>query len=225
MVDFGRFEVLTFDCYGTLIDWETGILSVLKPILFVHRKDLPDERILELYGQLEAEEEKGKYLPYRQILQNVVKGFGQKLGFVPSAFERKALPKSLKFWSPFPDTIEALGKLKTKFKLAIISNTDDALFAQTAKHIQVKFDWVITAEQVKSYKPSLNNFQQALKKIGIPPEKILHVAQSVYHDIIPAKNLGLATVLVRRRGAGATLPAEGKPDLEVPDLKTLASMV
>jgi len=225
MVDFKKFKVLTFDCYGTLIDWETGILSVLKPILFVHGKTLQDEQILELYAQLEAEEESGKYISYREILQNVVKGFGKKLGFSPSSFEKKALPKSLKFWSPFPDTIEALEKLKEKFMLAIISNTDDDLFAQTAKHLKVKFNWVITAEQVKSYKPSLNNFKQAIQRIGLAPGKILHVAQSVYHDIIPAKSLGLVTVLVRRRGAGATLPAEGKPDLEVPDLKTFASMV
>jgi 2-haloacid dehalogenase len=91
--------------------------------------------------------------------------------------------------------------------------------------LRIRFDWVITAEQVKSYKPSENNFKKALEIIGVTPDKVVHIAQSVYHDIIPAKRLGLATVLVRRRGHGATLPAEGQPDLVVPDLKTLASLV
>lgn len=225
MLDLKKFEVLTFDCYGTLIDWETGILGVLKPILSTHDKTLGDQQILEWYGQFEAEAEKGKYVKYRDVLKRVVKSFGQKLGFSPADSELNALPDSLKNWPPFPDTVEALQKLKKHFKLTIISNTDDGLFAQTQKHLKTGFDWIITAEQAKSYKPALNNFQMAIRKIGLPKEKILHVGQSVYHDVIPAKSLGLATVLVRRRGAGATLPAEGKPDLEVQDLKTLAGMI
>ena len=225
MVDFSKFEVLSFDCYGTLIDWECGILNAIRPVLFRHGVAANDAEILELYAQLEAQAENGSYIRYRQVLRRVMQGFGEKLKFAPNEEEVNALPDSMKNWMPFPDTVEALQKLKAKYKLAIISNTDDDLFAETAKHLKVEFDWVITAEQVKSYKPSLNNFKQAIHRIGLGPDKILHVAQSVYHDIIPAKSLGLATVLVRRRGAGATLPAEGRPDLEVPDLKTLAAMI
>lgn len=225
MLDLKRFEVLTFDCYGTLIDWETGILNALKLVWVAHRINPGDSQILATYAELEADAETGEYFPYREVLQKVMQGFGQKFGFTPSKFEMNALPDSLKNWPPFPDTVEALQKLKKNFKLGIISNTDDALFAETQKRLKTDFDWIITAEQVRSYKPSPNNFLKALEKIGRPREKILHAAQSVYHDIVPAKSLGLATVLVHRRGAGATLPAEGKPDLEVPDLKTLASMV
>ncbi|MGH8005097.1 MAG: haloacid dehalogenase type II [Limisphaerales bacterium] len=225
MLDLKKFRVLTFDCYGTLIDWESGILKALLPLLFRRDIALSDDEILRLYAELEAKAEQGAYLKYREVLRKVMQGFGDKFKFIPSEEELNALPDSVKNWKPFPDTVEALLELKQRFKLSIISNTDDALFAETARHLRVKFDWVTTAEQVKSYKPSPNNFRQAIEKIGISPDKILHVAQSVYHDIIPAKSLGLATVLVRRRGAGATLPAEEQPDLEVPDLKTLASLV
>jgi len=225
MLDLKNIEVLTFDCYGTLIDWESGILKALKLVWVAHRINLGDSQILATYAELEADAEAGQYISYREVLQKVMQGFGQKFNFSPSKLEATALADSLKDWPPFPDTVEALQKLKKKFKLGIISNTDDDLFAQTQKHLKVDFDWIITAEQVKSYKPSQNNFLKAIEKIGRPKEKILHVAQSVYHDIIPAKSLGLATVLVRRHGAGATLPTEGKPDLEVPDLKTLASII
>ena len=131
-------------------------------------------------------------------------------------------------WKPFPDTVAALKKLKSRYKLAIISNTDDDLFADTARLLEVSFDWVITAQQAGSYKPSHHNFKLALERIALPPEQVLHVAQSIYHDIVPARELGLATVWVNRRagkhGEGATKAAQGQPDLEVPDLKTLAEM-
>ena len=108
--------------------------------------------------------------------------------------EFNALPNSLPQWPVFPDTIESLTRLKSKYKLAIISNTDDDLFAATAKTLQVPFDFVITAEQARSYKPSLNNFHaRDSRHIGIPKERILHCAQSVYHDIVPARELALRT--------------------------------
>ena len=138
------------------------------------------------------------------------------------------MPDSIKNWQPFPDTVEALQLLKRRFKLAIISNIDDELFADTAHHLGVEFDYVITAEQVKSYKPSLKNFKLAIERVQHPPEQILHAAASVYHDIVPASSLGLATVWINRRanqeGSGAALPASAQADLEVPDLQTLATL-
>jgi 2-haloacid dehalogenase len=158
----------------------------------------------------------------------VVQGFGRRLGFVASEAERRALPESMANWQPFPDTVAALQRLKTRYSLNIISNVDDDLFAASARRLQVQFDQVTTAQQAHSYKPSSNNFLLALQKIGIPREEVLHVGQSIYHDVVPAQELGLATVWVNRRspcpGAGATKPAEAKPDLEVPDLKTLADL-
>jgi len=147
-------------------------------------------------------------------------------GFTPSEAELATFSQSVKDWPAFPDSARALGALKTKYQLAIISNIDDDLFAYSAQRLQVPFDWVITARQARSYKPSLNNFRVAFERMGVPQNRILHVAQSLFHDIAPAKALGLATVWVNRRhdkaGFGATPPAEARPDLEVPDLQTLA---
>lgn len=228
MLNFERYEALTFDCYGTLVDWEGGMLGALKPLLKKYDIELTDDAILELFAEFEAELEKGPHMKYHQILENVVQKFGERLGFLPSAEEKSSLPQSIKHWLPFPDTVEALQALKTKFKLVILSNVDDDLFADTAKHLQVKFDDVITAEQVQSYKPSLNNFKTMMQRVELPAEKILHVGASIYHDVVPASSLGLSTVWVNRRqdqqGSGAALKVEGKPDLEVPDLKTLATL-
>jgi len=221
--DFDRFEALTFDCYGTLIDWESGLLAALQSILRSHGQSLNDRQILEIYGELEPKAQ-NPYRRYRQVLAQVVRGFGDRLGFPVSNAEAESLPESLKDWLPFPDTRAALAVLKTRYKLAIISNTDDDLFAATARHFEVKFDEVITAEQAKAYKPSTAPFVLALERLGLPPERVLHCGQSIYHDVLPAKSLKLATALVYRRGFGATRPTEGKPDLEVPDLETLASL-
>ena len=157
-----------------------------------------------------------------------MRGFGERLGFVPTAEDTGALIGSVADWPPFPDSPEALAALKRRFKLAIISNIDDALFAGSQRQLGVEFDWVITAQQARSYKPSHNNFLVAFDRIGLPREQILHVAQSLYHDHIPAKALGLQTVWVNRRhdqpGSGATPKASAQPDLEVPDLRTLEDL-
>ena len=226
MIDFKRYEVLSFDCYGTLIDWESGILAALRPVLKGHALELEDERLLRLYAELESQAEEGEFIKYREVLREVVRGLGRELGFTPSPSELDCLVASLGDWPPFPDTVEALQALRRRYRLAIISNVDDDLFALTARRLGVEFDWVITAEQVGSYKPSQHNFKFALERIGVAPDKVLHIAQSIYHDIVPAKALGLATVWVSRSGGpGATPPAHGRPDLEVPDLGTLVSMM
>lgn len=225
MQKFEEYEVLSFDCYGTLIDWENGILKTLRPILLAREVSLSAEQILELYTELEKELEQGKYIKYREILKEVVRKLGKRIGFEPKTSELDCLVTSLGEWKPFPDTIKALKTLKKHFKLAIISNIDDDLLAYSARHLKTKFDWVITAEQAKAYKPSKRIFEYALRKIGISPNKILHIAQSIYHDIIPAKAIGLSTVWVNRRKGKeefrATPPAYCKPGLEVPDLKSL----
>lgn len=227
MINFEQFEILSFDCYGTLIDWESGILNALKPILLNHAINISDQEILELFAQIESNQESSNYLKYREILKVVVQEFGKKLNFEPTEIELNVLPDSIQQWEPFSDTVEALKALKKRYKLTIISNIDDELFAHTAKKLGVEFDWVITAEQVKSYKPSLQNFEVALQRMGITPDRLLHVAQSIYHDVVPAKMMGIATVWVNRRkgqeGFGATAPANETPDLEVPDLKSLVS--
>jgi 2-haloacid dehalogenase len=228
MINFKQYKALTFDCYGTLIDWENGILGALKPLLLAHNTDLDDDQILELFAEFEAELEKGDYIKYREVLKTVVEKFGEQFGFEPTVKELNSIADSIQHWLPFPDTVEALKMLKQKFRLVIISNIDDDLFSFSAKHLEVEFDQIITAEQAKSYKPSLNNFKLAIERIDLPLEQILHVAASVYHDIVTAKSMGLSTVWVNRRadkqGVNITGAAVSQPDLEVPDLKTLAAL-
>jgi 2-haloacid dehalogenase len=228
MLDFTRFKVLTFDCYGTMIDWETGIFSALRPILARHERKITDCEVLDLYSELEASAEQGEFRRYRDVLQSVVRGFGERLGFSPTDAEVRSLPESLANWQPFPDTVEALRKLKTRYQLAVISNVDDDLFATTVPKLGVAFDQVITAQQAGCYKPCAGIFELAEDRLGVSREHWLHVGQSIYHDVIPAQSLGIATVWVnrpsRRPGAGAAKAISGKPDLEVPDLSTLANL-
>lgn len=227
MFDFSRFEVFTFDCYGTLINWEAGLLSALRRILSAHGKNPDDVTLLKLYGDLELRAEQGEFHPYREVLESVVRRFGAELGFSPTAQEARSLPESLPTWKPWPDTVAALQALKARFRLAILSNVDDDLFAGTRPQLGVDFDEVITAQQAKAYKPSLKMFELALSRINAPAHRVLHVGQSVYHDVIPAQALGLATVWVNRPsarpGAGAAKAADAKPDVTVTSLADLAA--
>jgi 2-haloacid dehalogenase len=227
MFDFSRFEVFTFDCYGTLINWEAGLLAALRPILSAHGRNPDDATLLKLYGDLEQRAEQGEFHPYRQVLESVVRRFGAELGFAPTADEARSLPESLPGWKPWPDTVPALQALKSRFRLAIVSNVDDDLFAATVPQLAVEFDEVITAQQAQAYKPSLKMFELALSRINAPAHRVLHVGQSIYHDVIPAQALGLATVWVNRPsarpGAGAAKAADAKPDVTVISLAELAA--
>ena len=226
--DFSSIRVITFDCYGTLIDWETGIFSALRPILLAHGIQLGDSEILELYGELEVAAEAGDFRPYREVLRGVVRGFGERFGFNPTAAEQDSLPNSLANWRPFPDTLAALQQLRAKFRLAIISNIDDDLFALTAPQLQTEFEFVVTAGQARAYKPSPKIFELAKERVGMPASQWLHAGQSVYHDVIPAQALGLKTVWVNRvspRPGGAVKLASGKPDVEVRTVQELANLL
>ena len=229
MIDLSQFSHLTFDCYGTLIDWETGILNALRPLLAAHGITLSDDQLLEQYGELEAAAEHGTYRPYREVLATVVDGFGARCGFAPSAAERASLAASVADWPPFADTVVALHTLATHYKLVILSNIDDDLFAGSARHLKTDFAAVITAQQVGSYKPNRRNFAFALERLAVPKDRVLHVAQSLFHDIEPANEVGLTTVWVNRRhnrpGFGATPPASAEPALEVSTLQALADLV
>lgn len=226
MLDFSRFKFLTFDCYGTLIDWETGILSVLTPMLRKHGVDVSDSEVLRIYGDLESEAESGTFRSYREVLREVVRGLGKAFRFEPSPEEQDSLPDSIPDWRPFPDTVNALQRLRSQFKLAIISNIDDDLFGASARRLQVKFDDVITASQAAAYKPSPTIFRLAQQRLGISTREWLHAAQSLYHDVVPARSQGIVTVWVnrpsRRQGMGAVKAASATADLEVQSLQELA---
>jgi 2-haloacid dehalogenase len=223
MLDLSRFSVITFDCYGTLIDWETGILSAFRQAL--NLKSDEEGRALDLYSRLEPEIQASGYKRYRDVLREVMVRMSREFDRPLALGQEDTLAQSLKNWLPFPDTVAALRRLKTRYKLGIISNIDDDLFAQTAQHLQVPFDLVVTAQQVGAYKPSPKNFETAERVGKLDRATWLHAAESLYHDVAPTRQLGIANVWVNRRQGkanAATRTASVQPDLEVPDLKTLA---
>jgi len=231
-MDFSRFTAISFDCYGTLIDWEAGILPVLRTVLGNHGQSLSDSSILELYGEFEADAESGAYRSYCSVLQSVVRAFADRLHFTASASEIASLQESVPAWPPFDDSVQSLKELHRHYKLFVISNIDNDLFAQTRKHLGVDFDGVITAERAGSYKPSLKNFELALRTFSLPADRLLHAGQSIYHDVVPARSLGISTVWVNRKsarpGIGAVRAVKAsdtqvRPDLEVPDLASLVA--
>ena len=226
MLDLSQFEFLSFDCYGTLIDWESGILGYLQPLLRQKSCTASDDEILNLYSDFEPNRQ-NPYQPYRKVLTVVVGDFARHYGFDLSEQEAGGLADSIRNWQPFYDTVAALRALKARYKLAILSNIDDDLFAFTAPKLGVDLDLLVTAEQVQSYKPSLRNFETLLGRLPRPKERLLHVAESLYHDVVPAHSLGIATVWVNRRQgkpAAATKLVEAHPDLEVPAVGVLADL-
>ena len=227
-LDFDRFDVLTFDCYGTVIDWEAGILAALRAPLGAHGIAESDDDVLAAFARHEAEIEAGPYRRYRDVLGEVLAAMVGHFGAEASAEERATFGGSVADWPAFPDSAAALAALHERFKLGVITNCDDDLFAASQRKLGVEFDYLVTAQQAKRYKPNPRGFELMFERVGLPPARILHVAQSLYHDHVPAKRLGLSTVWVNRRtgkpGSGATPPAEATPDLVVPDMATLATV-
>jgi len=227
-IDFGGFDALTFDCYGTLIDWERGILDALQPVLAPKGIHAGEDELLEHYARHEAALEAGPYLSYREVLGRALSRLCEDYAFDPSAPDVAQFSASVGYWPAFPDSAEALRRLATRFKLGVITNCDDDLFALSNRRLGVTFDWVISAQTARTYKPDLNNFAVAFERIDVPRARILHVAQSLFHDHVPAKELGLTTVWINRRhdkpGFGATPEATAAPDLVVPDMRTFADL-
>jgi 2-haloacid dehalogenase len=224
------FDALTFDCYGTLIDWERGILAELRP--WAAPTGLSDDAILEAFGAEESRcEAATPDKPYPAVLADVYRALGRRWGLKMNEVAPIAFGGSVGRWPAFPDSAEALAYLQRRFKLVILSNVDRSSFARSNAKLQVDFDLVLTAQDVGSYKPDRRNFERLLTELaglGIAKDRILHVAQSLFHDVAPAKALGLSTVWVNRRkgrpGGGATPPAAGDatPDLEVASMAELA---
>ncbi len=225
-VRFADFDALTFDCYGTLVDWEHGIVAGIRDAVGARGLDASDDELLEAYARQEAAIEAGGYLRYREVVARALRGIGAEQGIEVSDAEAAAFGDSVGDWPPFPDSAEALAGLKRRFRLGVITNCDDDLFARSQTRLGVEFDWVVTAQQAGTYKPSLGNFELAFKRIDVPRKRILHVAQSLFHDHVPAKRLGMTTVWIDRRGAagggGATPPASASPDMTFPDMRSFA---
>jgi 2-haloacid dehalogenase len=232
------FTTLTFDCYGTLIDWESGILNELKPWTTSHGIEVSDDALLEAFGDAEARSERETPTRlYPQILENVLERLAAHWSVTLREGDARAFGESVVRWPAFPDSPAALQYLKQHYKLVILSNVDHASFARSNERLGVTFDRVITAEDIGSYKPDVRNFRHAIadlkQTLGVEPSQVLHTAQSVFHDIVPAKSIGLATMWINRRrgreGWGATPPpsetgADTRPDFEVGSLAEFAAV-
>ena len=228
----GDFSVLTFDCYGTLIDWETGICEAVQPWLERRGASAPREQILVAFARAEAPQQAATPdLRYPELLARAHAVMAEQLGVAPDAEAAAAFGRSVGDWPAFPDSAEALAYLKRHFQLVILSNVDRASFARSKENLGVAFDTVYTAEDVGSYKPDPRNFEYMLAQLaarGIARSDILHTAESLYHDHLPAKRLGLATCWIHRRAGKAGHGATRAPEDEVrPDFRfaTLGEMV
>jgi len=228
-LDYGAFDALTFDCYGTLIDWEAGILAALRSALPAGEGST-DDALLEEYANAETTLEAGGYRRYREILGQGLTAVARAHGAEPTQDDVARLGGSVVDWPAFPDSHDALARLETRFRLGVLTNCDDDLFAASNTRLGVDFDWIVTAQQVGSYKPDERNFQTLIARLaadGVAQPRILHVAQSLFHDHAPAQRLGFRSVWIDRRhdrsGAGATPPADARPDATYPSMAAFAT--
>jgi 2-haloacid dehalogenase len=229
------FEALSFDCYGTLIDWESGLAAVLRPWAAAAGLDLPDEALLAAFARHEGRaEELHPAQPYPVILARALHGMGAELGAPVTQQDAARLAGSVPDWPAFDDSPAALAALAERYRLIILSNVDRASFAASARRLGVTFTAVLTAQDIGSYKPAQRNFDALLAeagRLGIGAGRLLHVAQSLFHDHVPAKRAGLPTAWINRRhgrsGWGATPPpaADVTPDWEFGSMRELAEAV
>ena len=217
-LDLTQFKALSFDCYGTLIDWEAGIATVLAPWAREQRLDLSDEDLLLAYADHEAAVE--REMPaalYPQVLATAFRRTGETLGAPVSDQWAQRLGDSVPDWPAFPDSADALARLARHYRLIILSNVHRAGFAGSNQQLRGDFAAIITAEDVGAYKPAENHFRAldaALPDLGVKRDELLHVAQSLFHDHVPAKREGLPSVWINRRhdrpGWGATPEPSGE---------------
>lgn len=221
---FRNKKYITFDCYGTLIDWEKGIREVLKKIAHGDGFSLNLDGITDKYIKVELIVEKEKYRKYHEVLQLSAKRLFKQEGFKISDGDALEFANSIFSWPPFAETKESLSKLKNKgYKLIILSNIDNNIIQKSIQLIGIDFDGVVTAQEVGSYKPAHGHWQEMLKRFKAKKEEVLHVAASYIHDIIPAKEQGFDAVWINRKNENPT--REIRPDLEFKDLQPLPGVL
>jgi 2-haloalkanoic acid dehalogenase type II len=214
------YDLITFDCYGTLIDWRGGIARAFRDAAGRDGVALDDAAVLALYNEIEPAVEAEPYRRYRDVLAESARRVAARLGWPLPEGRAAFLPQSLPGWTPFPDTNAALERLAAAgYALGLLSNTDDDLLAATRRHLTVPFDMVVTAQQVRSYKPGHGHFQAARGRLG--GRRWLHAAQSYFHDVVPARALGIPVAWINRHGE-ATPPGGATPDREFDTLTELA---
>jgi 2-haloalkanoic acid dehalogenase type II len=227
-VNLGDFDALSFDCYGTLIHWEAGIAAVLRRWADAHDVGATDEELLTAYSTHEAQAELAYPSDlYPVILARSMRALGAELGVPVGDEEADDLGSSVPDWPAFDDSAEALERLSRRYALIILSNVDRASFAASNERLGVRFTSIVTAEDVGSYKPSPRNFEalgREIDRLGISRGRLLHVAQSLFHDHVPAKAFGLPTVWINRRHADPGWGATPEPPSAVTPDWTFASM-
>jgi 2-haloacid dehalogenase len=227
-VNLSDFDALSFDCYGTLIDWEAGIAAVLRAWADAHGLDTTSEQLLTAYSAHEAQAESDYPTDlYPQILARAMRALGADVGVPVSDDEAETLAVSVPDWPAFADSAEALRRLSSRCKLIILSNVDRASFAGSNKRLGVTFTSILTAQDVGSYKPSPRNFQalrREAERLGIAEGRLLHVAQSLFHDHVPARSAGLPTVWINRRHDNPGWGATPAPPVDVTPGWTFTSM-
>jgi 2-haloalkanoic acid dehalogenase type II len=214
-----RYDVLTFDCYGTLIDWERGLSDAFASAARGAGTVLDRTALLAAYHEIEPIVQAERYRSYREVLALTARRLAERFHWRQSPGDERFLADSLPSWPPFGDTNAALRRMaEAGHRLAILSNVDDDLLAGTRRHLDVDFDFVVTAQQVGAYKPALAHWDAARKRIG--DARWLHVAQSYFHDIVPARRLGIASAWInrtRQKPSGAE-----RPDVEFATLAEAA---
>lgn len=227
-----QFKALSFDCYGTLIDWETGIDTLVRPWLEAMNSPVPTDLVLSSFALMQAKHQQVRpALLYPEVMQRAWRDIEGQFGWEAHPEHAEAFARSVSEWPPFADTVESLRYLSRHYKLVILSNVDNTSLAGTLRLLEVPFAFTVTAEDVGSYKPGLPHFEKTLQKLnalGLPKDSLLHVAQSKHHDINPGRQLGLSTVWVNRRfgkrGSGATLATDATPDITVTSLEELVQL-
>jgi 2-haloacid dehalogenase len=218
-------SLVTFDCYGTLVDWEGGAAAFLYDLALREGEDAPPPgpELRARWEEIQFELLRGEYRPYREVLAASLLAWMEERGYRPRDEEGVALLRSMRSWQPFPDTRPALTRARESgLRLAIVSNTDRDIVEHTLRHIGVPFDAVITAEDARAYKPSDVVFDYALERLGSPPEEILHVAFGFKYDIGPASRHGMRTAWVNRHAEAP--PGGARHDYEWRDLWPLAEL-
>lgn len=230
-IDWRHFKALTFDCYGTLIDWERGLLAAVRPWATEHGITVDDEALLAMFAGIESPIQSAQpKLLYPDVLRAALRALASRLGVSVTKGEQDSVGNSIRDWPVFPDSAAALAYLARHYKLVIVSNVDNASFAHSNRKLGVEFASIVTAEDVGSYKPDPAHFHEAFRRLlamGIERSEILHVAQSLFHDHVPAKALGMTTVWINRRagkaGQGATpVSAAVTPDAEYSSMAAFA---
>ena len=218
------YQVLTFDCYGTLIDWERGMQDALASLIKKKGLSLSAAQVHRRYAEIEPQIQEGSDRKYREVMRLGVEGAFREFEVSVTSQEADVFGETLASWPKFPDTTKVLTELKARgHKLVILSNTDEDFIRESVKVIGVEFDEIITAERVGSYKPARGHWDRMLDMLQVPKDRVLHVAQSYYHDVVPAKGLGFTMAWINRK---SEMPSgAARPDYEFPDLRGVLAII